>query len=180
MFCPRCSQEQISEKTKFCSRCGLPLSLVSEILVHGGFLPQLAELHKSKKLLTRRNGLIFTFFWFFIFVFLLTPLFGITDVDELAAAAGIIGVMGSLLWLLVSCLILPKGVKTSEFSNQELSGFNRKNISGGYQTALPPQQTQPAQSYTPPANQWKAPNTGEFAQPRSVTEGTTKLLSKDE
>ena len=32
MYCPRCSQQQVSEETKFCSRCGLPLGLVSELL----------------------------------------------------------------------------------------------------------------------------------------------------
>ncbi|MEJ7699628.1 MAG: hypothetical protein WKF71_08300 [Pyrinomonadaceae bacterium] len=57
MFCPRCSQEQVSSETKFCSRCGFPLGLVSEILAHGGFLPQLAELYQDKKILTRKNGL---------------------------------------------------------------------------------------------------------------------------
>ncbi len=39
MFCPRCSQEQVSEETKFCSRCGFSLSLVAEVLTNGGFLP---------------------------------------------------------------------------------------------------------------------------------------------
>ncbi len=51
MYCPNCSQQQISEETKFCSRCGLPLGLVSEILANGGFLPQLDELYKDKNFL---------------------------------------------------------------------------------------------------------------------------------
>ena len=152
---------------------------MSEILANGGFLPELAEVYKRKRLFTRRNGLIFTLFWFFIFVFLLAPFFAIAGIEVLSSSAGIIGTMGSFLWLLVSFFLLPKSVKTSEFSNQELNNFNRKNISGAYQTALPPQQTRAAQSYAPPANQWKAPNTGELVQPRSVTEGTTKLLEKD-
>ena len=47
MFCPNCSQQQVSEETKFCSRCGLPLGLVAEIVAYGGFLPQLADLGKQ-------------------------------------------------------------------------------------------------------------------------------------
>ena len=46
MYCPRCGQQQVSEEIKFCSRCGFPLGLVSEIIMHGGFLPQLADLYK--------------------------------------------------------------------------------------------------------------------------------------
>jgi hypothetical protein len=31
MHCPRCGQQQISDQTKFCSRCGFQLGLVSEL-----------------------------------------------------------------------------------------------------------------------------------------------------
>ena len=47
MHCPSCGQQQVSLETKFCSRCGFPLGVVSEVLAHGGFLPQLAELYKK-------------------------------------------------------------------------------------------------------------------------------------
>ncbi len=40
MFCPRCGQEQISEETRFCSRCGFMLTIVSEVVANGGVLPQ--------------------------------------------------------------------------------------------------------------------------------------------
>ena len=180
MFCPRCSQEQVSEEIKFCSRCGFPLGLVSEILANGGFLPQLAEVYKSKKILTRRNGLIFTLFWFLIFAFILAPLFGIADIDELAAAAAVIGTMGGFVMLIASFTLLQKEPKPSQMLNQQLPVNNMKTFKGVGQNALPPQQTQPAQSYFPPANAWKAPNTGELTQPGSITEGTTKLLSKED
>lgn len=36
MFCPRCSQEQISETVKFCSRCGFLLTDVAEALQNNG------------------------------------------------------------------------------------------------------------------------------------------------
>ena len=36
MFCPRCSQEQVSDKINFCPRCGFLLSDVAEALQNNG------------------------------------------------------------------------------------------------------------------------------------------------
>ena len=32
MFCPQCGHEQVSNETRFCSRCGLTLGLVTDLL----------------------------------------------------------------------------------------------------------------------------------------------------
>jgi hypothetical protein len=32
MYCPKCSQQQLSDEIRYCSRCGFSLSVVSEIL----------------------------------------------------------------------------------------------------------------------------------------------------
>ena len=181
MYCPRCSQQQVSEETKFCSRCGFPLGLISEILSHGGFLPQLAELYKDKKLLTRRNGLIFSLFWFLIFVLILTPVAGITGApDAVAGFLALVGTMGALIMTIASFLLFQKEPKGLQMQNHELPTANLHNLHGTQPNALPPQQSQSAQSYVPPPGTWKAPDTGEFARPSSVTEGTTKLLEKNE
>lgn len=182
MYCPRCSQQQVSEETKFCSRCGFPLNLVSELLSHGGFLPQLAELYKDKKKLTRRNGLIFSLFWFLIFVLVLTPLAGISDAPgNTAGVLALIGTMGALISMLASLLILKKESKPFEMTSRELPLSHVQNLHGTPPNALPPQQAQTAQSYVPPPAAWQAPNTGDFARrPSSVTEGTTKLLEKED
>jgi hypothetical protein len=79
----------------------------------------------------------------------------------------------------VSFLLLENISKKNIVNNQKLSAQFPPNLSGINQNALPAQQTMPAQTYASPANAWKAPNTGELSQPRSVTEGTTKLLEKD-
>jgi uncharacterized protein with PQ loop repeat len=181
MFCPRCSQEQVSEDTKFCSRCGFPLGLVSEVLTNGGFLPQLAETNKNKKRLTRKNGLLFSLFWFIFFALMLTPILGgITQEEVVALMCAIIGTMGALILLLVSFAFLKNEPKSAENYNQEISDYKVRNLYGSQQTALPPQQSQPAQNYVLPAHAWKAPDTGEMVQPQSVTEVTTKLLKKEE
>ena len=181
MYCPRCSQQQVSEETKFCSRCGFPLGLVSEILSHGGFLPQLAELYKDKKLLTRRNGLIFSLFWFLIITMIITPLAAISGAPEgFVAFFAIIGSVGAMILVIASMLILKKEPNQFELLNRELPVSNIHNLHGTQPNALPPQQSQPVQSYVPPPGTWKAPDTGEFARPSSVIEGTTKLLGKNE
>ena len=176
MFCPRCGQEQASENTRFCSRCGFLLNTVAEVLVNGGVLPQLLELQEKKTIFTRRNGVLFSVFWFIFFTLIMTSVGGILDFDELAGLSAIIGVFGSIMLLIASLTVLKKPAKSpANFANQP-----QKNLYSGSPNALPPQQTQPVESYVAPANDWKAPNTGELLRPPSVTEDTTKLLQKDE
>src|SRR5215213_2545437 len=100
MHCPRCGQQQASEETKFCSRCGFPLGLVSEILAHGGFLPQLADLHKTKSWWTKKNGVIFSFMWCIFFLLIMAPFWGILRVPPMAGISAIIGIFGGLMWLI--------------------------------------------------------------------------------
>lgn len=40
MFCPRCSQQQVSEEPRFCSRCGFQLHVVKSLLASGGALEE--------------------------------------------------------------------------------------------------------------------------------------------
>jgi len=180
MFCPRCSQEQVSEETKFCSRCGLPLGFVAEILGNDGFLPQQAETNKSKKWLTRKKGLYFSLFWFMIFAMILTPIWAIVGVAELVAFCALMGTMGGLILTIASFAFLRKEPNNAKNFNQELPNHKERILYQTQNTALPPQQSQPAQNYVSPAHSWKAPDTGEMVQPHSVTEVTTRLLKKDE
>lgn len=184
MHCPRCGQQQVSEDIKFCSRCGFPLGLVSEILAHGGFLPQLADLQeKGKNWLTRNFGLKISLIWFLLICFILVPLAAITKAPGgIIAGLSIIGFCGALIMTVLSFLFLSNEKKSSQWPNELPAGnFAPQFMSGNQkQTALPPQTSQPVSAYAPPAaGSWKAPDTGELV-PRSVTEGTTKLLQKDE
>lgn len=177
MYCPRCSQQQISGEIKFCSRCGLPLALVAEAVAHDGFLPRLADLGKKKKL-TRRSGLIFSLFWCLFFVLLVTPFFGILDVDKLAGMSALIGIFGGLLIALAAHFYLSREPKTFAFQPSFENDFNRQNLGGATVAALPPQQSIPASTFVPPPRaNWR--DTNDLVQP-SVTDHTTKLLSRDE
>lgn len=179
MYCPRCGQQQVTEETKFCSRCGFPLGLITEILAHGGFLPQLADLYKSKRWLTKRNGVFFSIMWAVFFVFILTPFWAIVNAEELAGISAVIGIFGGLMWLLPSLFFLKSDAEIT-FPQNQLPNQTVNPLYAANQMHLPPAQSSPANSYIPPAAAWKAPDTGEFAVPHSVAEGTTKLLKKDE
>src|SRR5690348_8255702 len=107
MHCPNCGQQQVSPDIKFCSRCGFPMGLVSELLAHGGFLPQLADLYKNKTKFTKKNGVMFSVFWFIFFTMLLTSILGIAGaVDEAIGISAVIGVFGALMLLLASLVFL--------------------------------------------------------------------------
>jgi uncharacterized protein with PQ loop repeat len=180
MFCPRCSQEQVSDEIKFCSRCGFSLVIVSEVLVNDGFLPQSIEVNKNKRRLTRKNGLYFSLVWFVFFALMLAPILGIITQEEIIALIWVIvGKMGALILLIISFAFLKKEPKNAENYNQEILDYGTNNLYGSQRTALPPQQSQPAQNYVSPASSWKAPDTGKMAQPHSVTEVTTRLLQKE-
>jgi hypothetical protein len=185
MHCPRCGQEQVSEDIKFCSRCGFPLGLVSEILAHGGFLPQLADLpKKGKKWLTRNFGLKIALLWFIVMCVFLLPLAGVTHAPgEILGFLAIVGFCGALLMTALSFMFLPKEEKYYQRQNELPNEAAAPQFLGGKhaQTALPPQMSQPVSDYAPPlAGSWKAPDTGELVPRSSVTEGTTRLLKKDE
>ena len=40
MYCPKCSQQQVSDEVRFCSRCGFPLTAVRELIATGGALTE--------------------------------------------------------------------------------------------------------------------------------------------
>ena len=182
MYCPRCGQQQVSNETKYCSRCGFQMGLVSELLLHNGFLPQLQALYNQKSsVFTRKNGVIFTALWFIFWVMMMPAFFGIAGEDDAAGVSAVFGIFSSIMLLVISLGLLKKAAKTYQLPPMEVPQVPQHGLYGNpAHQALPPQQTQPVQSYTAPQGAWRAPDTGEFAVPGSVTDPTTKLLKRDE
>lgn len=157
----------------------MPLSLVAEVVYHGGFLPQLAQLNQKKKLFTKKNGVVFGTFWFIFFTMFCTAFFGIIGApDELIGITAITGVFGTLLIILASLIFLPSSkipfAGLPQFQTPPLPGSQADN-----RPALPPQQSIPVGVYTGQrhAGSWRDTND---LEPTSVTENTTRLLDKDE
>jgi uncharacterized protein with PQ loop repeat len=183
MHCPRCGQQQISDQTKFCSRCGFQLGLVSELLENGGFLPQLAELYKSKStFFSRKNGVTFSVLWFIFFVMMIPAFFGIAGEEEAAGVSAVFGIFSTMMLLILSLAVLKRAPKSYEMAPHQMPPApHASGLYGNQQVgALPPQQSQPATTYVAPTGNWRAPDTGDLVRPGSVTESTTKLLKKDE
>ena len=180
MHCPRCGQQQVSEDIKFCSRCGLPLGVVSEVVAQGGYLPQLDELLDQKKTaFNKKNGVVFSVIWA-IFCFFLAIVFdGILNINRVGEFFVASGFFGGILIFLISLVYLPSS-KVRPDSGKRFAQAPQSLHGRGQDTALPPQQTYPVTDYTPPAGEWRAPDTGQFAFPGSVTDNTTKLLKEDE
>ena len=178
MFCPQCGQQQVSEEIKFCSRCGLPLGVVSEVVGQGGYLPQLAELSNSKKtVFNKKNGVVLSVFWCIFCIFMAIVFDGILNINRVGEFFVASGFFGGILILIASLAYLP----SSKAKGVDLQFTpTPKNLYGHAQGALPPQQSQPVSSYVPASGGWRAPETGEFAHPGSVTDTTTKLLKHDD
>lgn len=182
MHCPRCGQQQVSEETKFCSRCGFQLAVVAELLQHGGTLPQLAEMQYKRPFFNKKNGVVFSAIWFIFFTMFMTSVFGILGGDALAGLSAVIGVFGTLCLLIASLVMLPSSKRTLKLPVAGVAPPQPQpvglygNASAG---ALPPQQQQPAGFYTAPQGGWRAPDTGDLLERGSVVEDTTKLLRKD-
>lgn len=182
MHCPSCGQQQISNETKFCSRCGMPLTVVSEVLGYGGYLPQLAELSKqSETKWTRKNGVFFSIFWFIFWVPLLTSIFGgVFDIEVLGEICALIGCFGALMIFIYALAFMKRPTKYFDPRSLYQAGTaapGQHAMGGPAQgNALPPQQTMPASAYAAPhPGNWRDTND---LQP-SVTENTTRLLDEE-
>lgn len=153
----------------------MPLAIVSDIVANGGYLPQLAELEKvQKSIWTKKNGVMFSIFWFIFWVPFMAAVFGgVFEVEVMGALCALVGVMGSLLIFIFSLAYLKRTPKRP-IAMPTLPQASHAGLYGQAGAALPPQ---PASDYArPSAGSWR--DTGDFA-PQTVTEGTTQLLTEE-
>jgi hypothetical protein len=175
MFCPKCSQEQISDETRFCSRCGFQLNVVKAILSDSQ--TQGDEITKPRKNLRMRDVTIGAF----LMAVLAVIGAAITiDMPPSHSARIIIIVMAWMgLTLLLNIKPIIQYFLRSDGSTQTTENFSvSKTISKLTQRnkkSLPEAQSIPAADFMMPGA-----NTAEMVQPQSVTERTTNLLDKKE
>lgn len=180
MHCPACGQQQINNESKFCSRCGLPLGTVAEVVAHGGYLPQLAqlaEMNHKKPFFSKKNGVTFGIIWFIFLTMFSTAFLGILDApEELIGIIAVTGVFGAMMIIIGSLVALPSSKPPALIANAVPMKSDQLNPAAA-QAALPPQQSQPVGYYSPGVGNWRDTND---LEPSSVTENTTRLLEKDE
>jgi hypothetical protein len=108
----------------------------------------------------------------------MAPLWGILNLDKLAGASAVIGIFGGLIMMISSLIFLKKDVVRFPMDQSVFQPQGQFNQPGQTIGELPPQQSVPASFYAAPqTGGWRDTND---LEPRTVTEGTTKLLEKDE
>jgi hypothetical protein len=188
MHCPQCGQQQVSGEVKFCSRCGFSLGGVSEVLRHGGSLPQYQQqLAMPSEPSPRKKGVKQAALMLMLTTVLL-PMLGVLNSylyfppEVLIALTAVLGYIGGFLRLIFALVFeegAPKIVYVPTAQHQTFASYQpptqQPSIGSSYKgAALPPPQSQPI-----PVSSWRQSNTSEIPQPTSVTEGTTRLLSKE-
>lgn len=172
MFCPNCSQQQVSDETRFCSRCGFQLGVVKALLASdgaGGGAPRPPDPARRKKDLTVGAALMFLF----------ALVVAAVTVDLPPSHSNRI-VCLVIAWLLLTLFINLRplvryflgGGPAAE--NKGASDLATRVIPAAPNPALPPARAVPAAG---PAGQQF--DTAEVAQPPSVTERTTNILGKN-
>ena len=173
MYCPRCGQQQISDEMRFCSRCGLPMGGLAEWISGGGSLAgreqetQVSLGSPGRKRVRRGAKLLF-------FSGVLFPVFLVISLlvdDGAPMVVPVIFLFVALTMMIYSRLFVNE---TSPVKSQQAqtSGLGAKPGAD----ALPPANVP---IYGPGNFAGRQVSTNELAQPRSVTEHTTKLLDKE-
>lgn len=174
MFCPKCSQQQISDETRFCSGCGFQLNVVKALLASDD-APQTVESQKPDRSLRKRDMTIGAGVMFF---FALIAAAITVDMPP-SHSSRIILLFAA--WFILSLLINIKPIiqyflradnstpATDDFSVSKT--FSRFTSRG--KNALPEAHSIPAANLVMPNL-----NTAEMIQPPSITENTTNLLER--
>jgi hypothetical protein len=179
MFCPQCGQQQVSDATRFCSRCGFQLAAVAGLLTTGGrgpadAAPVLEAVPAPPS--PKRKGVQFGGKLMLSGAFLIPALAALAEILRLnddVALLGVIVFMAGLFRLLYA-LLFEDGPYRRHLQPQPTYVPQPQFAPPQGVSALPPQQSQPARPYAPPR-----PDTAELSYRPSVTEGTTKLLERE-
>jgi hypothetical protein len=176
MFCPICGQQQINDEVRFCSRCGLLLSDVAEVVANKGISPYKTPGRVSKKDSPKKRGVKQGIMILLVGMLLVVPLISVIHIMTnsepfIAAIASIISFFGGILRIVYAVM----------FESKDESVFEAANSIEGSQTqnALPPQQSIPVNDYARPAQgSWHTTN--DLVQPPSVVDETTKFLQRED
>jgi len=177
MYCPKCSQQQVSEEVRFCSRCGFLLTGVAEVVKNDGRLPGITKQGLLISRTLRKKGFKHGLFAL-LFLILTSPvLLGIGKTISLHP-----GVMVMIMFILfISCVIKmiyavmfePDEPLAAESADSQSANIllDKNNAA-----ALPPAQTNPIADFASPMHgKWRDSNELVFS---SVTDVTTKQLDK--
>ena len=170
MYCPKCSQSQVSEDMRYCSRCGFPLNTVAILLQNDGVLPGRPRARRSLSLRGRiaTESVVFTVFsW-------LLGLWATLWFDS-GGPYEVIAKIGALIFFVLGFIGLLRFLYAFLFVRAEEEGGREPYVGRLADTkpaALPPAQQTPLSDFP------RRASTKEIVRPISVTENTTQLLDE--
>ena len=169
MYCPRCSQEQGAGEMRFCSRCGFPLTTLTQLVANGGILKGF-DIEVKPQLSRRQKGIR----WGALLMIISGVL--VPGVALLSAIEGDLAVLfvpvllvffTGLFRLLYAYLLQPSPPAPNQIPST--AALNAP----AHRAGLPAHQSVPIST-------WRQPiDTSEMTQPASVTDHTTKLLQDE-
>ena len=171
MYCPNCGQQQISEEMRFCSRCGLALSVLAQWLAGGRLPAKPEEAPVPAPLSPRRKG--------------------IRRAAKLMFLSGVLFPIFLVISLIVDeggPLVIPFGLFFVSLVMMLYARLFRDKTAPGLHQAAQTSTlgSNPARNALPPANTTSITGAGrshvrtnELVQPPSVTENTTRLLDNE-
>lgn len=182
MYCPKCSQEQISDEVRFCPRCGFQLDALKLMLIENQNGLAMSEAERETQLISTRKRDILIGATVMLAAAMSIVLLMISSVAGTPWQAVIIPLL--LVWIGIVSVILLSGHAAREVKNLFSKGdsaspsqiasrlITRLNPTAAHQS-LPRIQ---GESISEPGT-WRV-NTAELVHPSSVTEQTTNLLNK--
>jgi hypothetical protein len=181
MYCPNCSQQQVADDVRFCSRCGFPLGGVAELLANGGVLPASETGGGGVRRRSQRREGVRQGALMILVGMVLVPLVAVFSTllldrpELLVPPVAIICFLGGLMRILYALIFQegqPKG-KETEVSSYVAPPVPARLSAPARGSALPPPQSVPAAG-------WRGRmDTSELMPPPSVTENTTRLLNDE-
>lgn len=178
MFCPKCSQQQISDNIRFCSRCGFQLNVVKALLVDNETsLTQSSVAGAPDNSLRKKDMTIGALLMFFF------ALHSAWTTEDLSLEGKFTGLIIKCLILCVLIKIIPmirdffrrNATQESPSSPKMLSSLTAIFKDNGQNSALSHARSRPAADYITGGIK-----TAEIVAPPSVTEGTTNLLCSNQ
>lgn len=170
MYCPQCSQQQLSEEMRFCSRCGFALGGVRDLVVSA---TKIAKPERPPALRGAKQAA-----WILLGGFGLTTLVGLlTALEEDFAVLLILPFVCFLIGFvrLLYAVFIQDWKSSKEKNDQPAIYWARQNEIVGGHPELPPRQSIPVDTFTKHGKK-----TAEVVHPPSVTENTTTLLDETE
>jgi hypothetical protein len=175
MYCPKCSQQQISDEMRFCSRCGFSLAAVRDLIDGSNEAVELTGKTQSEKV-ARSPKSVRRGAWLILASVIGTiPVGFLTAIEDefavflfLPFLCFIVGLAHILYGVFVSDRKAARAAET----RQNTAALTAARSSAAAQ--LPPSRVAPVGNFTP-----KRTETAEMIQPPSVTENTTRLLEEE-